>query len=104
MGKEAVVLEDQPHPSLIGRNEGCRCWLVQNHAIDGNLARADRSESGQRTEQGGLAGTVRAENPDHLSGGRGQGQSQVERAASDLAVELKALDVGHTKTAGGAGS
>ncbi len=83
VGKEEVVLEDDPHAARLGRDEDAGRRIVDRRTIDDDPTGVDRDESGERAQQRRLARAVRAEHRDGLPVGRLQRDLEVELAQAD---------------------
>ena len=78
MRKEEMILEHDADRSSFGRDERVGAGIVEDGAIDDDVAAVDRDESGESAQQRRLARPVRAENRQHLA-----------RLDTDLHVELE---------------
>ena len=67
VGKEAVVLEDEPDGAALGRDEGVRGGIVEHLGAEADAARGDGGQAAQGSQQGRLAGAVGAQDPEHLA-------------------------------------
>ena len=89
--KEPIVLEHEPDGALRRLEELAGSRVVDHLAVEQDLTARYRHQSGHRVEQGGLAGAVRPEDPEHLAGGRCEVDPQRELATDHLDVDVEPL-------------
>jgi hypothetical protein len=80
--EQPVVLEDHPDRPTDRRREPGRA-VVQHPAGELDSPTSQRLQSGHRTQHRRLAGTVRADQGEHLAGRHAQVDLDVETAAPD---------------------
>src|SRR5204863_2558412 len=91
--EEPVVLEDEADRASRRLDEGALLRVVDDGAGERDPAGRDRSETGYGAEQRGLAGPVRPEQSEDLTGRRDQADFEREAAAPDLCVDNQAAVV-----------
>ena len=96
--EEPVVLEDEPDRPSGGLHEGSGIRVVHHLPRERDAAGRHGSQAGHRAEQGGLPGPVRPEQPEDLTGCRGEADGQGEATAPDFGGydEAAAFLVRHT--------
>src|SRR5437764_9890905 len=87
MREEPVVLEHETDRASRGLDEGALVRVVEDGAGERDAAGRERGEAGHRAEQRGLAGSVRPQQAENLTGRRGQADLEREAAALDLGID-----------------
>src|SRR5256885_1458466 len=82
--KQQVVLEDEPDGSLLGRNVLRRGAVIQQRAIEADVAAGDGDEPRQRTQQSRLACAVWPEQRHDLSRADLERDVEVQRTEAQL--------------------
>src|ERR1700730_18009815 len=93
MREEPVVLEHETDRASRGLDEGALVRVVEDGAGERDAAGRERGEAGHRAEQRGLAGSVRPQQAENLTGRRGQADLEREAAPLDLGVDDQAAAV-----------
>ena len=90
--EEEVVLEHDRDGAALGADEDVPCRIVEHVTVEPDAPGVDRQESGEASEQRGLAGAIGSENGDGLAVRTRQLDVEAERAerADDLRGERHA--------------
>ena len=90
VSEQQIVLEHDADRTLLGRHEDARHRIVDERTVDGDAAIVDRDQPSQGSQNGRLAGTVRAEDGQRLAPRDAEIDVEVERADAELDVRLEA--------------
>ena len=93
MREQQVVLEDDADRSLLHRHADRVGRLVQHDAVERDAPSVDGQQSGEGTQHGRLARTVRPQQGDDLAWCDAEIDIQVEASHPCLELRLKAHDV-----------
>nr|BFE69281.1 hypothetical protein GCM10020092_025820 [Actinoplanes digitatis] len=89
MGEEQVVLEHHADRPALGVRPQSAVGPVEVVPGQGDVSGGERLEPGQGAQRGGLAGTVGAEQGDHLPGADAQRHVEAEGAPVDEQVRVE---------------
>ena len=89
MWKEPVVLEDQGHRPLARRHVHSRRDVVQRGLAEPDRAGAQRCQTGDRAQQGRLAGAVGSKDGENLARSDSDRDLEGEARVGDPAVDVQ---------------
>jgi hypothetical protein len=91
VGEQQVLLEHDPDGAFLRAQPQAGLRVLERAVAERDPSAVDREQAGQRTEQGGLAGAVGAEDRDDLAGFGVDRHVEVERAEPQRHLGVEAV-------------